>query len=83
MSGGGFRWFWVIAGWVVILFMLAPILVVVAGSFTTKEFLSLPTTGASLRWYAAILDEPKFFDGFVKSVELAVLASLVATFGSI
>lgn len=79
MNGGGYRWFWVIAAWSVILFVLAPILIVVASSFTTKEFMSLPTEGVSLRWYWAILDEPRFVDGFLKSMELGVAAAVGAT----
>lgn len=36
---------------VFVLFILAPLLVVVAVSFTPSGFLSLPTSSLSLRWY--------------------------------
>jgi putative spermidine/putrescine transport system permease protein len=76
---GAYQGFWVFSGWAVILFMLAPILVVFFGSFTKKEFLSLPLDGFSLRWYWAILDHPKFLDGFVRSVQLGVASAVVST----
>ena len=58
--------------------MLAPLIVIFLGSFTSDEYLSLPYA-PSLRWYADILDKPRFLDGFIKSLELGVVAALLAT----
>jgi putative spermidine/putrescine transport system permease protein len=80
MRRGAYQAVWVSAGWLVILFTLTPILVIFFGSFTTKEYLSLPLDGLSLRWYWEILDQPKFLDGFARSVQLGVGAALLSTF---
>jgi putative spermidine/putrescine transport system permease protein len=78
MNGNAYMRVWAAAGWVVILFMLAPLVVIVLGSFTSQEFLSLPFH-ASLRWYADVADRPKFLDGLVKSLELGIAAAFLAT----
>ncbi len=59
-------------------FILAPLLMVVAVSFTGKGYLSLPTDGLSLRWYRAILDNPDFIDAFWMSVWLAFISASIA-----
>jgi putative spermidine/putrescine transport system permease protein len=73
-----YRRIWTAAAWVVIVFMLAPLVVIILGSFTAKEFLSLPLD-LSLRWYADIVNQPRFLDGFIKSLELGIAAALLAT----
>jgi putative spermidine/putrescine transport system permease protein len=73
-----YRRIWTAAAWVVIVFMLAPLVVIVLGSFTAEEFLSLPFE-LSLRWYADIINHPRFLDGFINSLELGVAAALLAT----
>jgi putative spermidine/putrescine transport system permease protein len=69
---------WAGAAWVVILFMLAPLVVIFLGSFTSNEYLSLPYE-PSLRWYGEILERSRFLDGFVKSLQLGLVAALLAT----
>lgn len=60
-------------------FMLAPILVVVAVSFTPEGFLEFPPSAISLRWYWAILDNPDFIDAFIVSLQLGVVSAVIAT----
>ena len=60
-------------------FMLAPIGVVVAVSFTAEGFLEFPPSTLSLRWYWAILDNPDFIDAFVVSLKLGFVSALLAT----
>jgi len=62
-----------------LLFILAPILIVVLGSFTREQYLSLPTTGFSLRYYKAIGGHPEVVDSFIVSAELGIVAALVST----
>ena len=50
-----------------VVFMLAPLLVVVLVSFTDKGYIALPFDGASWRWYRAILAAPDFIDAFWRS----------------
>jgi putative spermidine/putrescine transport system permease protein len=61
-----------------ILFMLAPLAVVIAVSFTDKGYLDLPFDGASLRWWRAIGDNPDFFDSLGTSLRLAVASATLS-----
>ena len=56
-------------------FIAAPLVVVIAVSFTNKGFISLPFDGASLRWFKAILDNDQIVDAFWLSVRLALVAA--------
>jgi putative spermidine/putrescine transport system permease protein len=78
MNNMGHNRIWTGAGWVVILFVLAPLVVIFSGSFTSDEYLSLPFE-PSLRWYGDILERPRFLDGFVKSLQLGFASALLAT----
>ena len=62
----------------VILFVLAPLAIVVLVAFTPDETLTLPTHGLSLRWFRAILNYPDFIGAFFNSVKLAFLASTLS-----
>ena len=62
----------------VILFVLAPLAIVVLVAFTPDETLTLPTHGLSLRWFRAILNYPDFIGAFLNSVKLAFLASTLS-----
>jgi putative spermidine/putrescine transport system permease protein len=61
-----------------IAFILAPILIVCAVSFTPLGYLSLPVHGASLRWFRAIADNPDFIDAFQQSLLLGTLSATIA-----
>lgn len=63
---------------VFVVFMLAPLAVVVLVSFTDKGFLAMPWEGASLRWWRAIADNPRFLDSLLVSLRLAALAATLA-----
>jgi len=61
-----------------ITFTLAPLVVVCLVAFTDKGYLSMPFDGASWRWFAAILDNPEFVDGFWFSLQLGVASATLA-----
>ena len=61
-----------------VVFMLAPILVVCAVAFTPEGYLSFPTRGLSLRWFAAIARYPEFVTAFWTSIWLGLASSAVA-----
>mgnify|MGYP005988319503 CR=1 FL=1 len=63
--------------------IMAPLLMVIAVSFTDKGYLSLPTDGLSLRWFKAILDNPDFIEAFGMSVWLALFSATVAVIISV
>ena len=56
-------------------FILAPLVVVFAVSFTDKGYISMPFDGASLRWFRAILENEDIVDAFWLSVRLALVAA--------
>lgn len=59
-------------------FLLAPLLVVAAVSFTPNGYLSLPTTGMSLRWFRQIFENSQFIDAFILSALLATCAATLS-----
>jgi len=61
-----------------IAFILAPIVMVCAVAFTSEGFISLPTNGLSLRWFRAMLDNPRFIEAFWFSMGLGALSATLA-----
>lgn len=61
-----------------IAFMLAPLLVVVAVSFTGKGYISMPTDGLSLRWFRALWQADDFISAFWLSIRLGFVAATIA-----
>jgi len=61
-----------------VIFMIAPIVVVVWVAFTPEGFLSFPTTHWSLRWFYAIARYPEFIAAFWQSLGLGALSSAIA-----
>jgi putative spermidine/putrescine transport system permease protein len=76
MRGNGF--FGLVFHTVFILFILAPLLMVCAVAFTPEGYISLPTASLSLRWFRAILDNPRFIDAFFFSLGLGALSATFA-----
>lgn len=62
-----------------IAFILAPLLIVCVVAFTPLGYISLPTDGISLRWFRAILDNPRFISAFWLSLGLGIASSVLAT----
>jgi putative spermidine/putrescine transport system permease protein len=60
-------------------FIVAPLAIVCVVAFTPLGYISLPTDGLSLRWFAAILDNPRFVNAFWLSLALGLVSSLIAT----
>lgn len=60
-------------------FILAPLLIVCVVAFTPLGYISLPTNRISLRWFAAILDNPRFISAFWLSLALGLVSSVIAT----
>lgn len=61
-----------------VLFMLAPLLVIMWMAFTPGSLLVLPTSEFSLRWFRAILGNRQFVNAFGFSIVLGVAAATVA-----
>ncbi|KJC50542.1 hypothetical protein UP09_05460 [Bradyrhizobium sp. LTSP885] len=59
----------------VVVFVLAPIVIVLAMSVSDSELAIFPPSGFSLRWYDAVLSEPDFIKALGLSASIAALAT--------
>jgi putative spermidine/putrescine transport system permease protein len=59
----------------VLIFLLAPLVVPIAMSFSDTAFVTFPPRGFTLKWYWKILNEPEFTGSFRFSLVLAALAT--------
>ena len=60
----------------VMLFLLAPLVVIVIASFTPTALITFPPQGFSLKWYANIFgSSTHFMDGLVSSLKIGILAT--------
>jgi len=65
---------------VTLLFLLVPLLVATLLSFDARSFLGpFPPREFSLRWYQAFLVNPAYQDGLLVSLQLAAVATVIAT----
>ncbi len=60
----------------VVLFSLAPIVVVLAASFTSTQSVAFPPDGFSFRWYQDFLDTPQLTSALGLSLLLAIASSI-------
>jgi len=58
-------------------YILMPLIFVIWLAFFRQEIPSFPPEGYSLKWFAAILEQRKFVDGFRNSIQVGVLATLI------
>lgn len=64
-------------------FMLSPVIFCIWISFYAQEIASFPPDGYSLRWYAVALERPEFARGFMTSLKVALIATLIGvSFGT-
>jgi putative spermidine/putrescine transport system permease protein len=56
-------------------FIAAPLVAVIAVSFTAKGYISMPFDGASLRWFRAIGQNQDIIDAFWLSIRLALVSA--------
>jgi spermidine/putrescine transport system permease protein len=62
----------------VMLFLFAPLVVVVAFSFNSIPRMSLPLAGLSLRWYEELWGDPEVRQALTRSLIAAVVTALIA-----
>jgi putative spermidine/putrescine transport system permease protein len=68
-----------VVAWLVVAFLLFPLIAIVAGSVTETPYVAFPPQGFTLRWYAMLMHRPDFLDAFITSVAVALLCTLAAT----
>ncbi|MBM3521565.1 MAG: ABC transporter permease [Alphaproteobacteria bacterium] len=67
-----------LAAWGTVLFLLAPLIVIIGASVTTTPFVAFPPQGFTLKWYQQLLTKPDFIESFLDSLVLGVLATIGA-----
>ncbi|RXT08952.1 ABC transporter permease [Ammoniphilus sp. CFH 90114] len=63
----------------IILFVTAPLWVIIPTSFTSAGYLSFPPVGFSLQWYYKILERQEFVDSLIFSLQLAAITAILST----
>lgn len=63
----------------VMLYIAAPLGIIVAVSFTPEEFLTFPPGGFSLRWYVAFFTDTAWLISLINSLTIAAAAALLST----
>ena len=62
----------------VYIFLIGPLLVIIAASFSNSTYLKFPPTGFTLKWYAQILKINAFVSAAKMSIFIAFGATLIA-----
>jgi putative spermidine/putrescine transport system permease protein len=62
-----------------VVFLIAPMIVIVPMSLTSAEILSWPPEGISTRWYEKMLGDPQWSSGFANSALVAILTAFLST----
>ena len=65
--------------WLVMLFVVAPLVVISLMAFTSGEFLTFPPDGLSLRWFEVLFTSSSWINAIGTSVMIAVPSALLAT----
>jgi putative spermidine/putrescine transport system permease protein len=76
---GGWRRPFAVAGVLVAVFLLIPVLAILPISFSDSAFLVWPPEGFTLRWYETILSDPLWTSAFWTSIRIALFAAVLAT----
>jgi putative spermidine/putrescine transport system permease protein len=73
------RWLRIAVSAVVVVFLLAPMAIVLIISFSAAPFLTFPPPGLSLQWYAKLFGNPAWASSLLTSVQIVVPTGLLAT----
>ena len=64
---------------VILLFLLAPIIVIVIGSFSNVAYVVFPPTGFSVRWYVAYFTSREFLESTLLSARLGAMVMVISS----
>lgn len=79
MNDRPLHWALRLAAAAALVFLMLPVAVVVFASFSATSYLTIPPQGWTLRWFAEVLSDPTYLSAIVFSLELAIVATIVAT----
>lgn len=75
---GSWRIALILIGTLVAAFLLLPILVIVALSFGSSQWLQFPPPGWTLHWYEEVFADPDWLSAFLTSLEIAVVVTVLS-----
>jgi spermidine/putrescine ABC transporter ATP-binding subunit len=65
--------------WLVLLFLMAPLVIVIPSAFNNSSLLQFPPTRFSLRWFEAFVGSASWIDASLTSLKVALVVSMLAT----
>lgn len=68
-----------VLAWMLLLFLMLPVLAVIPLSFNSEPFLTYPLAGVSLRWYEAVLTSPQWMAALKSSLIVGLATVVIAT----
>jgi spermidine/putrescine transport system permease protein len=77
VSTGGRRGLWVFFAFLVV-FLWAPIVILIIFSFNDRSFVSFPWEGFTLRWYHDFINDSDLLAALKTSAEVAVISSILS-----
>jgi spermidine/putrescine transport system permease protein len=77
-SKGGRTGLW-IAFWLLVVFLYAPILILIIFSFNDRDFVSFPWQGFTTRWYSDFMRNAQILKALKTSAWIAAVASIITT----
>jgi putative spermidine/putrescine transport system permease protein len=63
----------------VVIYLIAPMIIVLIISFSSAPFLTFPPPGFSLQWYRKLFGDPAWRDALLTSIQIMVPTSIIAT----
>src|SRR5215471_6151934 len=75
---GGLRWVLLAVGAAVALFLLLPIVFIVALSFGDSQWLIFPPPGWTLEWYHQLFTDAGWLDSLLTSAKLAAIVTVLS-----
>jgi putative spermidine/putrescine transport system permease protein len=75
---GTVRWMLMAVGAAVAIFLLLPILFIVALSFGDSQWLIFPPPGWTLQWYRQLFTDPGWIDALLTSAKLAAIVTVLS-----
>jgi putative spermidine/putrescine transport system permease protein len=68
-----------ILGAILAVFLILPLLVIIPTSWTSGALVEFPPQGFSFKWYETALNEPRWTESFLVSLQVAFFGGLLAT----
>lgn len=59
-------------------FLMAPLLIVIATSFSSSSYLTFPPKGFSLKWYEYVLSDGRYLEPLMNSLLVATVATIIS-----